>query len=309
MPKLKRREGSADSGGRARIQAPKFLTDLYADMRDRRLLVPALALLAALVAVPLLLSGSSEPATPPPVTAAVDPDGAAAVQSAVLVEGDGIRNYRRRLATLREKNPFAQKFALPAGKGGSGGGGGGSGGGATTETATTSSTTISGGSSSTSSVTETSVSETTSSGGDTTVVDETTVDETTVEDKPQIRFYAGRIDVRVGELGETKRVDDVRRLDFLPGDKNPIVAFVGLREGADKALFSVSSDVAETKGDGSCAPKKPAPCQFLTLDVGEERRFKLPSGRTYRLKLLATRVVRIPDPRRDSGGQGPHGDG
>ena len=97
-------------------------------------------------------------------------------------------------------------------------------------------------------------------------------------------------------------------LDFLPNDKAPVVAFIGLREGAERALFSVSSDVAETKGDGSCAPKKPAPCQFLTLEVGDERRFKFADGRTYRLKLLATHVVRIPDPRRSGSDGGQNGD-
>ena len=309
--RLPKRSGSAAKPKRAQVQMPKFLNDLYSDMRDRRLLVPALALLVALVAVPLLLSGSSEPAAVPPVASAVDAEDAAAVQSAVLVEEVGVRNYRKRLASLREKNPFAQKFALPSGGGGSGGGGGG-GGGSTTETSTSTSATISGSGSSTT-VTETSASTETTPGGGSTTVDDTTVDETTVEQEPEIRFFAGRVDVTVGQLGNTKKLEDVRRLDFLPNDKAPVVAFVGLREGGDRALFSVSSDVAETKGDGSCAPKKPAPCQFLTMAVGDERRFKFADGRTYRLKLLATHLVRIPDPRRsesgDRNGDPQNGDG
>ncbi len=307
-----KRARSAAKPKRPQVQAPKFVNDLYSDMRDRRLLVPALALLVALVAVPLLLSGSSEPAVPPPVASAVDAEDAAAVAPAVLAEEVGVRNYRKRLASLRETNPFAQKFTLPAG-GGGGGGGGGSG--AATETSTSSSTTISGSGASTT-VTETSSSTETvpSGGGSTTEIDSTTVDQTTVEQEPEIRFFAGRVDVTVGRLGKAKQIEDVRRLDFLPNDKAPVVAFIGLREGAERALFSVSSDVAETKGDGSCAPKKPAPCQFLTLAVGDERRFKFADGRTYRLKLLATHLVRIPDPRRSGsdGGQngGPHtGDG
>jgi hypothetical protein len=290
---------------RPQVQAPKFLTDLYSDMRDRRLLIPALALLVALIAVPLLLSGSSEPVVAPPVTSAVDAEDAAAVAPAVLAEEVGVRDYRKRLASLRETNPFAQKFTLPAG---GGGGGGGEGSAAPTETSTSTSTTISGSGGSTS-VTETSTStETTSSDGSTTEIDSTTVDQTTVEQKPEIRFFAGRVDVTVGPLGKAKTIEDVRRLDFLPNDKAPVVAFVGLREGGERALFSVSSDVAETKGDGSCAPKKPDPCQFLTLAVGDERRFKFANGRTYRLKLLATHLVRIPDPRRNEADGDQNGD-
>jgi hypothetical protein len=155
-------------------------------------------------------------------------------------------------------------------------------------------------------VSETSVStETTGGAGSSTQVDETTVDETTVEEpKPEIRFYAGRVDVTVGQLGNAKRVRDVRYLDFLPGDKSPVVAFIGLREGAERAVFSVSSDVAETSGEGSCAPKKPSPCQFLTLKIGEQHKFKFADGRTYRLRLLNTHVVRVPDPRNETTGNG-----
>jgi hypothetical protein len=297
--RLPQRSRSAAKPRRPQVQAPKFLTDLYSDMRDRRLLLPAAALLLALVAVPVLLSGSSEPAVPPPVTAAVDAEDAAAVQSAVLAEEVGVRNYRKRLASLREKNPFTQKFTLPEGR--NGGGGGGGGGAATTETSTSTSTTISGGAGASTTVTDTSTStETTAGGGSTTEIDQT--DQTTVEEKPEVRFFAGRADVTVGRLGNAKRIDDVRRLDLLPNDKRPVVAFVGLREGAERAVFSVSSDVAETSGDGSCAPKKPEPCQFLTLKVGDERHLKFDDGPTYRLKLRATHLVRIPDPRRDGSG-------
>lgn len=278
------------------VRAPKIVNDLYSDLRDRRLLIPAIALAVALVAIPVLLSGSSEPVAVPPPASAVAGEEATAVQSAVLAEEVGIRDYRKRLAVLREKNPFAQKFALPpGGGGGSGGGSGGSG--SATDTSTISSTTTS--TASTESVTETSSSsETTTGGGSSTQIDETTVNETTVnQPQPQIRFYAGRVDVTIGPLGKTKKVEDVRRLDLLPDDKAPVVAFVGLRDGAQKAVFSVSSDVAETSGEGSCAPKKPSPCQFLSLKIGDERKFKFVNGRTYRLKLLATHVVRIPDPR------------
>ena len=72
--------------------------------------------------------------------------------------------------------------------------------------------------------------------------------------------------------------------------------------GGDRAIFSVSSEVDMGKGDGSCAPKKPDPCQFLTLKIGDERYMKYGlEGKSYRLKLLDTEVVRIPDPRESDG--------
>ena len=75
-----------------KLQAPPFLDNLYRDMRDRRLLVPALALLVALIAVPLALSSSSATTAPPPVPPAAASSGAgheAATSPAVLAEQPG----------------------------------------------------------------------------------------------------------------------------------------------------------------------------------------------------------------------------
>src|SRR3954453_17596804 len=96
-----------------KIQPPKLLSDLITDMRDRRLLLPALLLVVALVAVPLALSTS--PATPAPQPAAAVAGGgkATAAEPAVLTAQVGIRSYRKRLAHLKQKNPFPRHFALP----------------------------------------------------------------------------------------------------------------------------------------------------------------------------------------------------
>src|SRR5206468_1313297 len=57
----------SDLGGAMKqIQAPEFLNNLYRDMRDRRLLLPAAALLVCLIAIPQLLSSSSTPAPAAP---------------------------------------------------------------------------------------------------------------------------------------------------------------------------------------------------------------------------------------------------
>jgi hypothetical protein len=47
------------------VRAPQLLTDLYRDLRDRRLMVPAVALAVALIAVPMALSSSAPTSTAP----------------------------------------------------------------------------------------------------------------------------------------------------------------------------------------------------------------------------------------------------
>jgi hypothetical protein len=282
-------------------QPPKFFNDLYRDLRDRRLLLPVAALAVGIVAVPMLIGGGSESSAPPPAAVALDSD-LAQVEPAVLTADPGVRQYRKRLATLKETNPFVQKFALPdpdqvalqA-----------TGGGAEADA------TSSGGAAGSASSVETTVSESVAdaAGASASVTTDTTVTEPGATDadsqttgetkppKPEPQFYAGRIDVTIGQLGDAKRVDGVRYLDLLPSEKNPVVAFLGLAKGGEGAVFSVSRDVVEAEGDGGCAPKKPAPCQYVTLHEGDQETFKYADGTTYRLRLLHTHIVRVPDPR------------
>jgi hypothetical protein len=275
------------------LQPPQLLNDLYRDLRDRRMLYPVIALIVAIIAVPMLLGGTEEPVAPPaPVVAS---DDGTAVESAVLVGEPGIRNYSERLAALKSKNPFEQKFQLP-------------------ETADSAGAEIvDGGAAATDSGAAPVATEdpaASSSGaapaGDPEMApaDPGTSTEPveTEPAPPEIRFYAGRVDVAIGPLGKGKTYEDVRYLNFLPDDKAPLVAFIGLAEGGDRAIFSISSEVDMGKGDGSCAPKKPDPCQFLTMRIGDERYMKYGlEGKPYRLKLLDTEVVRIPDPRKPDG--------
>jgi hypothetical protein len=273
-----------------KLQPPQLLNDLYRDLRDRRMLYPVIALIVAIIAVPMLLGGSDVPPAPPaPV---VTSDDGTAVESAVLVGEPGIRNYTERLAALKSKNPFEQKFQLPEAADSAGaeivdGGTAATDSGATPVAA--------GDPAASSSSTDTAPATPTDPSTSTAPVD-------TEPAPPEIRFYAGRVDVAIGPLGKGKTYEDVRYLNFLPDDKAPLVAFIGLAEGGDRAIFSVSSEVDMGKGDGSCAPKKPDPCQFLTMKIGDERYMKYGlEGEPYRLKLLDTEVVRIPDPRESDG--------
>jgi hypothetical protein len=293
-----------------RLRSSSFLNDLYRDLRDKRLLLPIAALAVAIVAVPMVIGGGAESAAPPPAPAPLDADAGDSVAPAVLTSDPGVRDYRKRLAKLKESNPFAQKFALPdPEKTALESVGGTSDSADSTSGGSVSSASVSGGGSDatiTDTVTETSTS--TSSGPSSSVTETTQTTETNSQPshdanqpKPEVRFYAGTIDVTVGPLGDAKRIDNVRTLDLLPSDKAPVAAFLGLAKGGDGAVFSVSRDVAETDGDGSCAPKKPAPCQFVTLATGDQETFKLADGTTFRLRLLHTHIVRVPDPRAQQG--------
>jgi hypothetical protein len=290
------------------VKAPRFLSDLYKDLRDRHLLIPAAGLLIVLVAVPMMLSSGSA-STPPPASTPITED-AAQVEPAVLAEDSGVRDYTKRLAELKEINPFKQQYALPTPQSvalqdaGSGSGSGSSatfsssGGGSTsidttvTDSSTTSSSPAGSVTTDTTTVTD---SESTSDGSG---PDQS---EPSKPQKPEARFYEGRIDVTVGKLGDAKRIDDVRYLHLLPNDHQPVVAFLGLANGANAAVFSISRDIVEIDGDGSCAPEKPSPCEFLTLEVGDQETLKTTNGTTYRLRLLHIHVVRVPDPRTQNG--------
>ena len=96
-------------------ERPQLLTDLYRDLRDRRLLLPAAVLAVALIAVPVALSSSAATAPTTPPTA---PDAGAslrqtATEPAVLTRELGVTEYRKRLQALQSKNPFRQQFTLP----------------------------------------------------------------------------------------------------------------------------------------------------------------------------------------------------
>jgi hypothetical protein len=285
----------------------RFFTDLYRDLVDRHLVLPAVALVVAIIAVPFVLGGGPEPGpgAVPVAPVAADAD-ATAVESAVLTEDPGIRDYSQRLAALKQKNPFVQQFssssaatdpttaaaeALAASNPAAGAG--------DLTSPTTGDSTGTGTGTATPETTTTPV-----TGGDTTPT--TPTEPTQPAAPPPVRFFAPRVDVSFGKLGEAKEIDNVRYFDFLPNEKTPVAAFLGLGESADKAVFAVSNEVVETSGEGSCSPHNADGCDLLIMHIGQERMLKLVDGTTYRLKVLDTHFSRIPDPR---AGETTSGDG
>ncbi len=268
------------------VRTPQILTDLYRDLRDRRLLVPALALAIALIAVPMALSTSATPSPTTPVTdpATSEPDRETAAQPAVLTRQLGVTAYRRRLERFNDKNPFHQQFTLPE----------------VTSKVQQSSlsepsssvsavSTSGGGSASTSSTGQTTSTSSTSPGASTPASPPSEPSDDA--QKPIREVILRRIDVKVGPQGELVEKTGVEQLKMLPSSNTPVVIFLGTSESGGRAFFLVSSDVTAVSGDGACLATTPT-CQFLTLKEGEVASFEYaPDTLTYKLRLLAIRDV------------------
>jgi hypothetical protein len=274
------------------MRMPRFVENLYRDMRDRRLLLPALALVVALIAVPVALSRSSSSAPPPPQASVTGGDEEAATEPAVLSEQLGVTNYRKRLNQLESKNPFREQFVgLPPG--------------AKLQTTTGGTGSTATGTTSTSGVSSSSLSGTSASGGSTTSVSATSTEPSgsgaspgSVSPKPRSRrYFAFRVSVEIGPAGDLTERDGVKRLTFLPGKNRPLVAFVGVTEDTEHAIFVISDDVSSVRGDGRCTPRRGS-CNFLELKPGDKASLEYaPEGdRTYNLKLHDIKLVPVPKP-------------
>ena len=259
MPKLK--------GGEMKV--PPFFKDLYADLRDRRLLPLVALILVAIVATPILLGNDSETPEPAPAPAPVGGAEASSAQSLTVVKSEpGLRNYRQRLGHRSPTNPFKQRFDGPrlgggglnepttvpsppteTSGGGSEGGGsepagspasGGSGGGAPA-----------GG----------------NSGGST---DDTQIPSGTTIYTLQVTLQITRIETKadgsVDKKGPTL-YKDVQAPAPLPGEKTPVVTYLGMGSKSRAPMFLVSTEVTAIYGEAECISGAKT-CQLLSFEEG-----------------------------------------
>lgn len=271
-----------------RFRPPQFAVDVFRDLRDRRLLIPAALLLAALVAVPMLLSRSSVPSAPLPAEPAALSADESATQPAVLAEGVSVRDYERRLEDLKSKNPFAEQFSAPATDGGglqdpagelppipdTGSGPGrpaDPGGDVSPLGGQGASPPPSGG---------------------------TPPDTSEPRSQPEVErhYFSWRIDVTAGPVGAAVERNGVKQLSLLPSNAKPVVVFLGIGESGHEAVFAVSSDAIVDDTEGRCEPS-PANCAYLVLSRGEGASLDYaPDSTKYRLALRKIRRVEIDDP-------------
>lgn len=257
------------------LRMPQFLRDLYHDLDDRHLLPVVAALLVGIVAIPLLLGGSSDSAEAPAAGGA-SASGAQPTSSLVVTkEAASLRDYRRRLEHLTAKDPFspasgsAEASSETGGEGeaGSGASTGGEEGAPTGEGAT-------GGE---------------EAGGGASPAQAT---------ESEVVYFTYALDVRVTPVSvdgkPSKAEAQVRRdlppLTMLPSRSVPALTYMGPSKDGKKALMLVSSDVTAIFGDSSCVVGSDA-CQLLALEPNLPETVVFgANARTYRIELLKVKI-------------------
>ena len=262
-----------------RIQPPPFLNNLYRDLRDRRLLFPAVALLVALVAVPVAFSSSSATTPPPPAPMENGSQPEPATEPAVLAEQLGVTKYQKRLARLQSKNPFKRQYTeVP-----------------TTTQPEASSASESSSASTTSSSLATEPSASTSTSPDATTTSPSGPAPSATPSQPsEPMLFAFQADLSIGPPGDLTRRKNVELGNFLPSEARPMAAFAGATEDLKHALFLVSADISSVETDGRCVPG-PNACRLLRLKVGDEANlaYAPEADRTYKLRLHGIELAPI----------------
>lgn len=235
-----------------------LITDTWRGLIRRRLWPVALLLVAALVAVPLTLKKEPE-VEPVPANAVAKTDEGLPITYVTAAgaeeeSGEEVTDKRRR--TLGEsKDPF-EPAPLPKAKKKKK---------KSTKKQATSTQQQDGESSSSSKDDSTAA-----SGGGTTAPTAPVVTPTpTATPTPA---PANSIRVRFTKVEESAVTEEVpaatvQRLDVLPDEKNPVLAYRGLESGGKVAVFELSGNVT-VEGDGECGPT-PEDCQTLKLRAGE----------------------------------------
>jgi hypothetical protein len=250
----------------------------FKQLVERRLWPLAVLLVAAIAAVPMLLS--KEPAPPAPVTS-VAPNSATAeaalATQPIVTVGDGATRDANRKVLGARKDPFepeikAKKAQAPTTA-------------ATPEAETPAAQTPS----------------STGTGGSNPGTGSIPTFPTTDPVTPAKTYPLYSVTVRWGQTTESSLGrKTVRRLRALPSTANPVVIYLGLLDDKKTAVFLVDHS-AFVQGDGDCEPT-PQDCQTLHLQAGETAFFDIPAdssvGRSaaqYQLDLVTIRAKKTTD--------------
>jgi hypothetical protein len=259
------------------LKVPPFLSDLYWDLRDRRLLPLAALVVVAIVAVPFLLGGKSDESASPDRLAVAPPavgSGGASGSKLVAVEAaPGLRNYHKRLSHRSPNNPFKQRYTAPQLAGSELGG----------ELSSTSST------SSESKATTTTTTTTTEPGGETSGG---------AAPSGELRYYTTAADIKIvrsetkadGSVVHDKPVVHHRVLPPapVPGEKQAAVVYMGVAQN-HKPLLLVSDAVKGVFGDGVCLAGSTV-CQLLELEKGVPETFVYGEDGKVRFKITILNI-------------------
>jgi hypothetical protein len=207
----------------------------------------------------------------------------------VLTRELGVTAYRKRLDSVKSKNPFRQQFTLPE---------------VTSKVeqssltepvdATTSVTTSGDGTTSPSAPAGTTSVSSTSPGASsgTPSPSEPSSEPSRGSSKPTLVVF--QADLAIGPPGDLSRRKSVELGKFLPSEAKAMVAFAGATEDLKHGYFLVTDDVSSVAGDAHCVTGA-ANCRLMKLKVGKVAKlaFAPESDRTYKLKLFAIDLAPI----------------
>jgi hypothetical protein len=221
-----------------------FLRNIGADLVEKRLWPVAVALLVALVAVPVLLASPAKEPTDDGVSPAVVASAAKTEQAVTL----NTKPVGRRVRGGSSKNPFKQLFvvkpdtaigaSVPTGIGTAG----------------------------------TTGSDTNPSGGDVNNGSNPAPKSSKPKSQPKVSSTVYRATLRFGEPGAQKTIADIPRLTPLPSIEDPFFVFLGVKEDGKTLVFLISSDTT-AEGDGTCSPSDT--CETLEMQAGDTETFTL----------------------------------
>jgi len=265
MPKFK--------GGETKV--PPFFSDLYYDIRDRRLLPVILLILVAIVAAPILLKDEPEEISPPPspVTKAPGSEPTAAKTLTVVKSTPGLRDYKQRLRHRHAANPFKQQHTEPVLKG--------------SELNAQTTTTTSG---ETTEPTGGSTPGGTSGGGGTPGVV-----------PGQLTYFSFAVDVQITKArtkpdGTVEKSAPEERKNVvppkpLPSEKTPVVTYMGIGGKNHLPLFLISEDVTAEFGEGECISGT-GHCQLIELEPHQPEIFEYGENKV-RYKITVLKLVPV----------------
>jgi hypothetical protein len=258
-----------------------FLKNVLHDLIEKRLWPVAIALVAALVAVPIVLGGNSAESTPAPVVNATAPNGLANHRDVARAEVVSLEEQAagkvQRSGSL--KNPFVQHHQP--------------------KTTSTVANAVKATKSLADALSGTPGTSDTGGTSDTT----TTKPDPKPATKPKPATPAPeteaddtyRVKLTFGEVGAEKTYDNVARLTPLPSSDNPFFVYLGLADDQKSAIFLVDADAVPT-GDGTCQPS-PEECEQVELKAGDVEFFDLQSGTAgvvqYQLSLESIKKVSV----------------
>jgi hypothetical protein len=266
-----------------------FLSDLWADLREKRLWPVAVALLLGLIAVPLVLAKPASDPVPAAVPAQTSqlPDAGLKVLAAQDDTGAGSD-----LGVFNPKDPFRLPSKVLHSSSSS-----------TTSTAS-SATSGSAGPTSSGSSGGVAPSPSGSSGGGSGTLGGNSGGGSGggnfTPSKPITRTqrYEYVIDVTFNHNTRTRRVKSMHRLDMLPSQAAPLLIFMGVDKNASNAVFLVDSTLTGV-GEGTCRPS-PDKCSFLYLGSGSVHAFTGQDGQSYTLRIDEIRRMKVPSSHKKS---------